>query len=73
MKNLRVKVAFSELTVKSCCQFMGCSYENDWVNIILAMIYSLMFFTAYKGQVHVFAGRMKIVSHLSCRTSAILK
>ena len=33
-----------------------------------------MFFIAYafKGQVHVFAGRVKIVSHLSCRTSAIL-
>ena len=26
---------------------------------------------AFKGQVHVFAGRVKIVSHLSCRTSAI--
>ena len=31
-----------------------------------------MFFTAYafKGQVHVFAGRVKIVGHSSCRTSA---
>ena len=28
---------------------------------------------AFKGQVHVFAGQMKIVSHLSCMTSAILK
>ena len=28
---------------------------------------------AFKGQVHVYAGRVKIVSHLSCRTSAILK
>ena len=27
----------------------------------------------FKGQVHVFAGRVKIVSHWSCRTSAILK
>ena len=37
--------------------------------------YSLMFFIAYtfKGQVHVFAGRVKIVSHSSCRTNAILK
>ena len=39
--------------------------------------YSLMFFIAYtfKGQVHdiVFAGRVKILSHLSCRTSTILK
>ena len=37
--------------------------------------YSLMFFIAYtfKGQVSVFAGQVKIVSHLSCRTSAILK
>ena len=34
-----------------------------------------MFFIAYtfKGQVHVFAGRVKIVSHSTCRTSAILK
>ena len=37
--------------------------------------YSLMFFIAYtcKGQVHVFAGRVKIVSHSSYRTCAILK
>ena len=28
---------------------------------------------ALKGQVHVFAGRVKIVSHSSYRTSAILK
>ena len=34
-----------------------------------------MFFIAYtfKGQVHVFAGRVKNVSRLSCRTSAIMK
>ena len=34
-----------------------------------------MFFIAYtfKGQVHAFAGRVKIVIHSSCRTSAILK
>ena len=34
-----------------------------------------MFFIAYafKGQMHVFAGRVKIVGHSSCRTSAILK
>ena len=33
-----------------------------------------MFFIAYtfKGQVHVFAGRVNIVSDLSCRTSVIL-
>ena len=33
-----------------------------------------MFHIAYtfKGQVHVFAGQVKIVSHSSCRTSAIL-
>ena len=35
--------------------------------------YSLMFFIAYafKGHVHAFAGRVKVVSHSSCRTSAI--
>ena len=34
-----------------------------------------MFFIAYafKGQVHVFAGRVKIVSHSSCRTSAVFR
>ena len=34
-----------------------------------------MFFIVYafKGQVHVFAGRVKIVSHSYCRTSALLK
>ena len=34
-----------------------------------------MFFIAYafKGQVHVFAGLVKLVSDSSCRTSAILK
>ena len=37
--------------------------------------YSLMFFIAhaFKGHVHVFAGRVKVVSHSSCRTSAISK
>ena len=37
--------------------------------------YTLMFFNAYAfiGQMHVFAGRVKIVSHSSCRTSAIMK
>ena len=37
--------------------------------------YSLMFFIAYafKGHVHVFAGRVKGVSHLFCSTSAISK
>ena len=28
---------------------------------------------AFKGQVHVFAGQAKMVSHLSCRTSAVIK
>ena len=34
-----------------------------------------MFFIAYayKGQVHVFAEKVKIVSYSSCRTSAMLK
>ena len=29
---------FCVLTVKSCCQYMGCSNETDWVNIILAVM-----------------------------------
>ena len=34
-----------------------------------------MFFIAYtfKGHVHAFAGRVKVVGHSSCRTSAIFK
>ena len=37
--------------------------------------YSLMLFVAYafKSQVHVFEGRLKILSHSSCRTRVILK
>ena len=42
---------------------------------VILHITSLCSFIAYtfKEQVHVFAGRVKIVSHLSCRKSAILK
>ena len=37
--------------------------------------YSLMILIAYafKGHVHAFTGRMKVLSHSSCRTSAIFK
>ena len=62
--------------MNSFCQCMECNYETGWVNIILAVkLKELLFFIAYtfKGRVHVFTGRVKIVSHLSCRTSAILK
>ena len=67
---------------------MGCSNETDWVNmgkyyfgsgirnfISHITYYSHMFFIAYtfKGKMHVFAGRMKIVNHWSCRTGAILQ
>ena len=51
-------------------------FSSDIRNFISHITYySLMFFIAYafKGQVHAFAGRKKIVSHSSCRTSAILK
>ena len=70
--------------MKSFCQYIGCSFELDWIkyhlncdirNFIKQIIYySVMFFIAYtfKGQIHVFAERVKIVSHLSCRTSTIL-
>ena len=48
-----------------------------WEELLEEVItyYSLMFFIAYvfKGPVHVFAGRVKILSHSSSRTSAILK
>ena len=51
-------------------------FNSDTRNFISHITYySLMFFIVYafKGQVHVFAGRVKIVSHSSCRTSAISK
>ena len=32
-----------------------------------------MFFIAFKGQVHMFAGQVKIVSHSSCKACATLK
>ena len=73
---------FWVLSVKSFWQYMGRSYKFNLVNIIFSDIrnfistyYSLMFFIAYafKGQVHVFAGWVKLVSHLSCRTNALLK
>ena len=37
--------------------------------------YSLIFFIAYafKGQAHVFAGRVKAISHSFCRTSAVFE
>ena len=70
------KYNFHSPTGRVLCQYMymGCSYAFDWINIILTY-YSLIFFIVYafKGQIHVFAGRVKIVSHSSCRTSAILK
>ena len=41
----------------------------------IGIYYTLMFFNiyAFKGQVHVFAGRVLILSRSSCRTSAMLK
>ena len=50
-------------------------FDYHPIRDVIFIYYSLMFFIAYafKGQVHVFAGRVKIVSHWSCRTSAILK
>ena len=71
--------------MKSFCQYMGCSDEFDRVKyhfnsdiknfISHITYYSIIFFIVYafKGQVHVFAGQVKIVSHSSYRTSAILQ
>ena len=39
----------------------------------LEAIYTVNFCSSFKGQVHVFARGVKIVSHSPCRTSAILK
>ena len=44
MKNLRVKLAFSSI---DCCQYMRCSSETDWVNIILAMIFKELYKSYY--------------------------
>ena len=48
---------------------------EDLLKEVILHITPLCSFIAYtfKGQVHVFAGQVKIVSHLSCRTSTILK
>ena len=51
-------------------------FNSDIRNFISHITYySLMFVIVYafKGQVHVFAGWVRIVSHSSCRPSAILK
>ena len=47
----------------------GKNYSKSY-NILLPYV---LFAYIFKGHVHVFAGRVKIVSHSSCRTSAILK
>ena len=51
---------FGVFTAKSFWQCMGCSYETNWVNIILAVIRNLVillpFALDFKGQEHVFAG-----------------
>ena len=39
----------------------------------VAGYYAVLAVLLFKGQVHVFAGGVKIVSHSYCRTSAILK
>ena len=51
-------------------------FNSDIRNFISHITYYfLMFFIVYafRGQVHVFAGQVKIVSHFFYRTSAILK
>ena len=47
----------------------------QWYKELYKSYYSHMFFIVFtfKAKVHVFVGRVKIVSHWSCRTSAILK
>ena len=49
--------------------------ECFWKNYSRKSCYYPIVYNAYafKGQVHGFAGRVKIVSHSSCRTGAILK
>ena len=77
MKNLRVKLAFSEYWLLSVYGMQGkYHFSSDIRNFISHITYySFMFSIAYafKGQVHMFSGRVKIVSHTICRTSAILK
>ena len=47
--------------------------ELLWEVIFLPYVFYCIRYAAIKGQVHVSAGRVKIASHSSCRTSAILK
>ena len=78
---------FWVLNEKSFSQYMGWSYEFEWANEIFFQWYkelynsyyvnvtplcSLLYY-AFKGQVHMFAGWVKFVSHSFCRTRAILK
>ena len=55
------------LVLKDEC--FGKNYSRKLYYILLPYVFIVY---AFKGQVHVFAGRVKIVSHSSCRTSAIL-
>ena len=75
---VRLEPAVPQSRVKHSLPLSHCApYFNSDIRNLISHItfYSLMFFIAhaFKGQVRVLAGRMKIVSHSSCRTSAILK
>ena len=61
------KHSFRRTSVYDECFRKKCSRKSYYI--------LLMFFIAYafKGHVHVFAGWVKVVSHSSCRTSAIFK
>ena len=68
--NLEGTSNFSQSTVILQDECFGKNYSRKSYNIFLPL-----FFIAdtFKGQVHVFAEWVSIVSHSSCRTSAILK
>ena len=50
-----------------------CLWEELLEEVILHITPLCFIGYTFKGQVHVFTGRVKIVSHSSCSTSAILK
>ena len=53
----------------------GLQISMLWEELLgeVILLLNVLYCIRFKGQVHVIAGRVKIVSYSSCRTSAILK
>ena len=55
--------------------YLGKYHFNSDIRNFISHITPLcsLLYTPFKGQIHVFVGQVKIVSHSTCRTRAILK